>query len=115
MAATGIFTQPAESILTDVEEFYFGGVVPWFHGAKRNEDGSRVLVTLSDPEGDDLDETKEYELSASRIKDAFVTANTQGYHLCCAEDIFTEQLGYGCAQDLDIILQTACYGELVFA
>lgn len=115
MAATGIFTQPAASVLADVEEFYTGGVLPWFHGVRFNDDRTGVLVTLSDPDGENLDaETRTYELSASQIKDAFVTAKTQGYHLCCAEDIFAEQLGLGCIQDLDMILQTACYGEPIF-
>lgn len=114
MTSTGIFTQSAASILQDVDEFYFGGTLPWYHGSKLTEDGSRVRVTMDDPESDDESRTKDYELSAAQIKEAFREAKQKGYNLCCAADIESEQLGFGCAQDLDIILQTACYGELVF-
>ncbi|MFF1880252.1 hypothetical protein ACFVVC_02120 [Pseudarthrobacter sp. NPDC058196] len=114
MTNTGIFTQSADSVLQDVDEFYFGGALPWYHGSKLTEDGSRVLVTLDDPEADDESQTKDYELSASQIKEAFRKAKGKGYNLCCTADIESEQLGFGCVQDLDIILQTACYGELVF-
>lgn len=114
MADTGIITQSSASVLHDVDEFYFGGSVPWYHGTELVEDGSRVRVTMSDPESDDESETKEYVLSAVQIKDAYLEAKRRGYRLCCAADIESEQLGYGCAQDLDVVLQTACYGELVF-
>jgi hypothetical protein len=114
MTSTGIFTQSAASVLQDVEEFYFGGALPWYHGSKLTEDGSHVIVTMEDPEADDESETKDYELSAAQIKEAFREAKQKGYNLCCAADIESEQLGFGCVQDLDIILQTACYRELVF-
>lgn len=114
---TGIFTQPAASVLEDVDEFYFGGVSPWFHGTRLSDDGRFVVVTLTDPDEDDgaNETTKEYTLSAGRVKDAFLEAKRLGYHLCCENEIADEQLGYGCAQDLGIVLQTACYGRLVFA
>lgn len=113
--STGLFTQPSESILEDVEEFYFG-YLPWFHGSTYNDDRTRVLVTMTDPDQDEGENetTKVYELSAQNIKDAFTAATQKGYGLCCKADITQEQLGYGCAQDLDIILQMACYKELVF-
>lgn len=113
--STGIFTQPATSVLEDVDEFYFG-YLPWYHGTELTKDNARVRVTLTDPEEDEGDDetTKVYELTATQIKEAFTTAGSKSYHLCCAEEIRDEQLGLGCAQDLDIILQTACYGELVF-
>lgn len=114
MSATGIFTQSAASVLRDVDEFYVGGVLPWFHGTELTDDGSRVRVELADPESDDESRTKAYELSAAQIKEAFRTTKARGYHLCCVDDIQSEQLGDGCVQDLDIVLQTACYGELVF-
>ena len=114
MANTGIFTQSAASILQDVDEFYFGGALSWYHGTELTKDGSRVRVTLNDPESDDESQTKDYELSATRIKEAYHEAKQKGYHLCCAAAIESEQLGFGCVQDLDIILQMACYGELVF-
>lgn len=113
---TGIFTQTAASVLEDVEEFYFG-YLPWYHGSKYNEAGDRLIVTMTDPDedGGDNETTKTYELSAQNIKDAFTAAKQKGYGLCCKTDIEDEQLGLGCAQDLDIILQMACYKELTFA
>lgn len=110
--STGIFTQPAASILEDVEDFYFGSL-PWMGRRKIADDGKTIVVRMHDPEEDE-GVTKVYPLTADQIREAFKTAKDKGYHLCCAEDITTEQLGYGCAQDLDIIVQTACYGELVF-
>lgn len=114
MSTHGILTQSAASILEDVDDFYFGGVLPWYHSAELTTDGARVIVRLGDPEADDEGQTKTYELSAAQIKKAFTAALEKKYSLCCAGEIATEQLGLGCAQDLDIILQTACYGELVF-
>lgn len=113
---TGIFTQTAASVLEDLDEFYFG-YCPWFHGTKLVEDGTRIQVTMTDPDEDEGDNetTKTYELSAQNIKDAFAAAKQKGYGLCCKTDIEDEQLGLGCAQDLDIILQMACYKELTFA
>jgi len=114
-APTGILTQPAASVLEDVDEFFFG-YLPWYHGSVYNADRSRLIVTMTDPDEDEGDNetTKTYELSAQQIKDAFATAKQKRYHLCCEADIADEQLGLGCAQDLDIILQVACYDELVF-
>lgn len=113
---TGIFTQTAASVLEDVEEFYFG-YMPWYHGSKYNEAGDRLIVTMTDPDEDDGDNetTKEYTLSAAQFKDAFTAAKAGKFHLCCEQDIAEEQLGLGCAQDLDIILQTACYKDVIFA
>ncbi|UKA48166.1 hypothetical protein LFT48_11855 [Arthrobacter sp. FW305-123] len=54
MTNTGIFTQSAASVLQDVEEFYFGGALPWYHGSKLTEDGLHVSITLDDPESDDV-------------------------------------------------------------
>lgn len=82
MTSTGIFTQSAASVLQDVEEFYFGGALPWYHGSKLTEDGSHVIVTMEDPEADDESETKDYELSAAQIKEAFREAKQKGYNLC---------------------------------
>lgn len=113
MANTGLSTQSDDSVLLDLEEFYFGSL-SWYHGSERDtHDPSRTNVTLDDPDEDE-GVTKVYPLTADQIREAFKTAKDKGYHLCYAEDITTEQLGYGCAQDLDIIVQTACYGELVF-
>lgn len=114
---TATLTQDDHSLLQDIEEFYFGDL-PWFHGASLVQTEPPLLkVTLTDPESDDdsNEETKTYELSAAQVHGAFTKAQEYGYDLCCAEEIVSEQLGYGCAQDLDVILQTACYGELVFA
>ena len=61
MTNTGIFTQSAASVLQDVEEFYFGGALPWYHGSKLTEDGLHVSITLDDPESDDESKTKDYE------------------------------------------------------
>lgn len=117
MTNPGIDTQSAASILEDVDDFYFGGCLPWFHGTRISGTGAKVIVTLTDPDEDDGDDetAKDYELSARHIRNAFAKAEKQGYHLCCLDEIVNEQLGCGCAQDLDIILQTACYGELVFS
>lgn len=111
---TGIFTQSAASILEDVDEFYFGGILDWHHGTELTSDGTAVVVTLSDPDADDFEVTVDYPLSAEKIKQAFTTAKQKRYNLCCRSDIEDEQLGYGCAMDLDVILQTACYGQIVF-
>lgn len=111
----GIFTQAA-SVLEDVEEFHFG-YLPWLHQISRDDaDTSKLLVTMTDPDEDEGDNetTKVYELSAAQIKQAFTTAKEKGCNLCCKSDIEAEQLGYGCAEDLDLILQTACFGEAVF-
>lgn len=106
---SGITRQSASSILTETEEFYTGGL-EWHHGAAVVE--NEVQVTLSDPDADDFDEVVEYHLSAQNIRDAYRKA--KGYALCCKNDIESEGFGYGCAQDFDIVIQTACYGELVF-
>lgn len=33
---------------------------------------------------------------------------------CCWEDMTTDNLGLGCAEDLDIALQYAVYGDIIF-
>lgn len=109
---SGITRQSASSILTETEEFYTGGL-EWYHGAAVVD--SEVQVTLSDPDADDFDEVIEYHLSAQNIRDAYRKAKDKGYALCCKNDIESEGFGYGCAQDFDIVIQTACYGELVFS
>lgn len=109
--STGIHTQTADELLTDVEEFYFG-YNTWFFGAER--DGDHLVITVSDPDADDESTTKEYRVNATGLHNAFTEAKKRGYYLCCKEDITQEGLGFGCAQDLEIIVQTACYGELVF-
>lgn len=116
MSATGLFTQTAASVLEDLDEFYFG-YCPWFHGTKLVEDGTRIQVTMTDLDEDEGDNeiVKVYELSAQNIKDAFTEAKQGRFHLCCASEIENEQLGYGCAQDLNIIVQTACYGKVELA
>ena len=101
---SGITRQSASSILTETEEFYTGGL-EWYHGAVMVE--NEVQVTLSDPDANDFD-------SAQNIRDAYRKAKDKGYALCCKNDIESEGFGYGCAQDFDIVIQTACYGELVF-
>lgn len=113
MTRTGIFTQSAESVLQDVDEFYFGGALPWFHGTELIPADSKIRVHLDDPEQDE-GISKAYDLTATQIKNAFQAAKLNGYRLCCVDDIQNERLGYGCVQDLDIILQTACYGRLIF-
>lgn len=112
---TGIFTQSAESVLEDVE-FIFG-YLPWYHGSVYTADRTSLVVTMTDPNEDegDNESTKNYELSGAKFKDAYATAKMKGYRLCCAGEIDQEQLGLGCAHDLDVILQTACYGEVTFA
>lgn len=111
--SAGIRTQPAADLLEQVEEFYIG-YLPWHHGAKRK--GSDIVITMTDSELDEDDNEiiKEYTLSAQQLRDAFETARKKGYYLCCKEDVIKEGIGFGCAQDFDIIIQTACYGELVF-
>lgn len=109
--STGIHTQTADELLTQVDEFYFG-YLSWYFGTERK--GDRLEITLSDPDADDESTTKEYLVSANQLKEAFAKAKERGYHLCCERDIVEEGIGLGCAQDLDIIVQTACYGELVF-
>lgn len=109
----GLFTQPAASVLEDLDEFYFGGMLDWYHGTSLSDDATTIRVTLEDP--DDEDRTKTYELRAAAIRDAYIEARKAGYDLCCSRDIDEEGLGHGCVQDLAITLQTACYGTLVFA
>lgn len=110
----GIFRQPARSVLTDLDEFYFG-YLPWLHSRQLNDDRSRITVVMSNPAEDDLTDTITCELSAADVKNAVTTAMQSGSYLCCLSDIVSDQLGAGCAQDLDIILQTACYGRIAFA
>lgn len=115
MPTTGIYAQSAGSIREDVLTFYFGGTAPWIVSRETTaEPYPKLKLTLWNPENEDPDDLKQYEVTSSQIKDAFSEANRRGYHLCCRNDIQNEQLGYGCAQDLDIILQTAAYGRLVF-
>lgn len=113
MSITGLSAQSDESVLVDVEEFYFGGI-PWHHGSKRDTNDLNITNVILDDPDEDEGVGKIYPLTAGKIREAFKIASEKGYHLCCAEAITSDQLGYGCAQDLDIILQTACYGEIVF-
>lgn len=114
-SATGIARQSATEILDDLEYFYFGGTTPWIHGATRNtQDTGLTVITMSDPDSEDLDKVKHYTVSAERIKDAFAQARANGLRLCCASDISSYGLGCGCAADLATVIQLACYGRLVF-
>ena len=116
MCNTGITTQSDDSILEDIEEFYFAGSAPWIRNAQRAIDElPRTLLTMWDPNAEEDTTLKSYTVTADEIRAAFVTAQERGYHLCCAADIQSERLGYGCADDLNLILQTAAYGELVFS
>lgn len=110
---SGIFTQSAPSILDDVVEFYFGGTIPWI--IRRHRDGSRIDITMWNPDGDEIGDPKVYSLTGGDIKKAYFSAKSSGAYLCCARDIENEGLGYGCAQDLDVVLQTATYGKVIFA
>jgi hypothetical protein len=113
----GIMTQSAQSILEEVDEFYFGGVIPWYHGTELvSEDGSlRLNVSLTDPEDDTNAVVVTYgPFSAARMRGSFLALVEQGQPLCCVQDILEEGIGYGCAQDLDLILQHVCYGEIIF-
>lgn len=114
---TGILRQSAEEILSDVETFYLGPGSPWIDGIQRSPSDPRLLeITMWDP--DDVTEGEgdrvTYRVSAGRLKDAFLAAKKNGLALCCERDIADEQLGLGCAADLDIIIQMACYGRLVW-
>lgn len=109
--SNGIHTQTADELLTEVDEFYFG-YSSWYFGTEHK--GDRLKITLSDPDADDESTTKDYLVSATQLKNAFTEAKKRGYYLCCERDIVEEGIGFGCAQDLGIIVQTACYGELVF-
>lgn len=106
--SAGIRTQPADELLEQVDEFYTG-YMPYYYGTDR--EGDRVVVHLEDP---NTGKTRKYELSAQQVRDAFTKAIEKNYYLCCKQDIHEEGFGYGCAQDFGIIIQTACYGELVF-
>lgn len=112
---SGIFTQRAASILAEVDEFYMGGFAPWYHGTELNADGRTIAVYMDDPQSDERDpEQGTYNLTATQIKKAYTKALHEGYALCCHRGIATDGIGSGCAQDLDITLQIACYGDLVF-
>ncbi|WP_026927417.1 hypothetical protein [Granulicoccus phenolivorans] len=113
---TGLFTQPADAVLDDVGAFYTGGVLPWFHSAVRSRtDPHRLAVTLWDPEAaTEGGALRVYTLTATDLKNAVREARRRGYRLCCAADVTGEGIGSGCAWDFDVIVQTACYGELVF-
>lgn len=111
--SAGIRTQPAADLLEQVEEFYIG-YLPWHHGAKRKNSGIVITMTDSELDEDDNEIIKEYTLSAQQLRNAFEAALKKGYYLCCKEEVVEEGIGFGCAQDFDIIIQTACYGELVF-
>lgn len=110
--SNGIFAQPAESILEDIQDFYFGSI-PWIGRRTLSEDKTSIEARMWDPEGDEGDFTT-YTLTAEQVTQTFTQLLTANKNLCCKVDIITEQLGYGCAADLDFILQQACYGEQVF-
>ena len=110
----GIFGQSAASVLEDVDEFFFGGCTPWIEAISLDAPRSRLRVTIWDPDAEEGTSTRVVELSANQIKEAYQEAKRREYRLCCARTIESDELGAGCAQDLDIVIQTACFGRLVY-
>lgn len=84
---------------------------PWWHELSKDGHGIRVVVDDPEhPEGSGVTLTR--TLSAAEIHAAFdVLAPT---HLCCGDEMRREGYGYGCAEDEDLILQQATFGEIVY-
>lgn len=100
--------QTDDQILKDVDEFYFGGYIPWLHSITREDDA--LIISMDNPS---TDEATEYRVTAPMLRAATDNAYDVAY-MCCKSDIRDDGLGYGCAQDLDAIIQIACFGELVY-
>ena len=85
---------------------------PWWH--ELDQDGHGIRVTVDDPdhpEGSGVTLTR--TLTAAQIHEAF-TALAAASKLCCGGEMRREGYGYGCAEDADLILQHATFGEVVY-
>lgn len=110
---TGIAHQSDASLIEDLTSFYTGGNISWYGGALVTEsDPASITVRMWDPDQEE-GVFKDYIITAQQIRDAFDTVREQGY-LCCEHPIAEDQFGYACANDFDVIVQQACYGEVVF-
>lgn len=79
----------------------------WWHTLEKRGTGAHVVVESPD------DWTKEMtkDLSAKDIHAAFEAAKPE---LCCEDAMSEDGYGFGCANDADIVLQFAMFGETIF-
>lgn len=83
-------------------------VSPWVHAIDARDGGWDVVF-------DDgmTDAATRRFLSPEDVVPAIQRGLDEGV-LCCGDALSREELGYGCAQDVDIVLQFALLGELVY-
>jgi hypothetical protein len=96
---------------------------PWV-GSIERKTTAKWRITYSAPENDEGDFAAVTLLTAQQLVDAFQKARDNSsqvlgegkghYGLCCLDVMEREELGLGCAQDHDTVLQYAILGELVF-
>lgn len=84
----------------------------WWKDFNHNK-RKRSLVVVADSK--DEEKTIRIALTYESIAASISTvAADPKIYLCCKDDMIGDHLGLGCAQDWDIVLQQAVYGEQVF-
>lgn len=85
----------------------------WFGGIS-HQDGV-LSIDHDDPNGEEGAWALTTKIPDQEFLDALVEAHNRFPHaFCCWEDMTTDELGLGCSDDLDIALQFAVYGDIVF-
>lgn len=105
-----------ETIVDDLVEFYTAGSIFYLRERKpvrigSDENNTKALLVKYIQEDAEQVRTRVFE--TSHLNAAFINAIDSGY-LCCANDMIRDGVGYGCAHDVDIILQFAIFEKVIY-
>lgn len=92
--------------------------VPYGWWQRIEKIGDAILVEVDDPDGDEDDEgclpAVRKILRPAEIHAAFRLWRARG-KLCCGDTMAEHGYDHGCADDADLILQQATFGESIYA
>ncbi|MEX5247635.1 UNVERIFIED_CONTAM: hypothetical protein RF649_02990 [Kocuria sp. CPCC 205295] len=107
---------PDRQLLQDIADYDAADSLGWLHELHLDPQAPMLHLSAEDLMDDGEDSACDYRISADKIRASF-TALTEDSRvkLCCAAEIIDGGLGYGCLDDVDAVLQHACYGRIIFA
>lgn len=101
-------------ILRAIAELEADQSLSWLHDLQMDPRTERLVIRAEDITCEDA--ARSFEISPETIRNAFeqLTQDPR-IELCCQDEIADGGPGWGCLDDVNALLQTACYGRVFFA
>lgn len=109
-----------DTILSDINDFYFGDARPIYlwetelvNMGTLSSGKKGLAIKFYDEPMDIMSYPRTSVQSRPDLISAYYKAHTRD-QLCCSETMLEQGVGFGCAHDIDNILQMAIFGEVVY-